>query len=358
MKKFAIQLVVTAILLTGCGDGADEIVTVTPTATPAVSPSEAPTPNPAATSSTDGVTSASPKMSDTQVDNENPIDRHITFQNASNTVEMNAVSNYYLESWIEELNNVANKLGKSDVVSKVADRADFVAKEEGEKWGDGTGRTAAELIARAGIYKLATYSMISELKAKGETYEYIFAYEYKPLLDSFMNSQALHYNVFEDAPDSTTAHLTMYSFVALGKQMPGQDKMPSDLKELKISEVANGDNVIKTSPGNLYKNSFLNGSYTQPPAGLNGIMKESQDGLVYSVSEPTVYGTYEILQAENQGDVIKVTVSLSRADTSQGNSRPVMIGVGTVEFKKSTDALCKYTIQSYKADYDKFDDVL
>ncbi len=359
MKKLAIQLLVTAVLLAGCGDGSTQVnVNNTPSPSPTASPAETPAPTQDSSGKPDEVTSASPLATHAPVDNENPIDRHINFELAASTYEINAVSYYYLQSWKEELNNVATLTGKSDVIKKIDERAEFAANEEGEQWGDGSGRRSAEAMASAGVYKQAAYSMIAELKEKGEEYGYVFAYEYKPLLDSFINSQVLHFNPFKESPDSVTANLTMYSFVALGKQLPEQEKLPKDLKELVLSDTQTGNNVLKFSPVNLYKNSFLNGSYEKPPAILNGIIQEKHGSLTYKVAEPSVMGVYEILAAENQGDVIKLTVSLSRVDITQGDSAPVILGLGTVELKKTPEALCKYTIQSYNAEYEKFDDLL
>lgn len=132
---------------------------------------------------------------------DNPIDQAFAqdFCEAMNTIEMNYVSEKYMDAWKAEMKNVAAVLKQSYVFTedkahvdvyvasyeKVAESAGYIewlnwsdAKEDPNHRSFGTGAASASLSAKANIYKQATINLIDAYHGQAGDNSLSYTYVY------------------------------------------------------------------------------------------------------------------------------------------------------------------------------------
>ncbi len=141
---------------------------------------------------------AQTSYAETKNTDSNPINKafKVYFEKASTTVEINKVSEDYLNAWEAELNNAAKVLKSKykfaqdkklvdDYVKQTKDIAKKSSELEVLKWSDldekpgpgrsfGTGAPGAMMAAQASAYKLATLRLIDLYDEEGKEYKYIY----------------------------------------------------------------------------------------------------------------------------------------------------------------------------------------
>lgn len=179
----------------------------------------------------------------------------------------------------------------------------------------------------------------------------------KDLIENLCLSESVHYNDFSSEPDEKTTNILLQKLVT--KKLFRWADIVTQAEGIYVFSATSEDGTSETSnisPDTLYKDYFENGKYKNPPSGLKALVSATQTGVNIKPFEIPYSVKVGYKGTAKEGDLTKVTVSISRSSKLSGET--ANIGDAVITLKEEGDTcFFDYKIVSFQPKYDSFEDL-